>query len=56
MTEYVAKIHAKMSEDMNMTATSPATEYLLNVVDGIELLDEQQSDFPRHRGETTISM
>jgi hypothetical protein len=45
MTEYVAKILDKMPEDMDGTATSPAADHLFQIIDGIELLDEANSDF-----------
>ena len=45
MTEYVAKILDEMPEDMDGTATSPAADHLFQIIDGIELLDEANSDF-----------
>jgi hypothetical protein len=45
MTEYVAKILDEMPLDMSNTATSPAADHLFQIIDGIELLDEAQSDF-----------
>jgi hypothetical protein len=44
MTKYVGKILDKMPEDMDGTATSPAADHLFQIIDGIKLLDEANSD------------
>jgi hypothetical protein len=45
MTEYVGKILDEIPEDMNGTATSPAADHLFQIIDGIKLLGEANSDF-----------
>jgi hypothetical protein len=45
MTAYLRKIHEKMPEDINGTATSPVAAYLFTIKEGIEELDEEQKEF-----------
>ncbi len=45
MTDYVAKVLDEMPEDMDGTATTPAANYLFQIIDGIECLDEATSEF-----------
>jgi hypothetical protein len=45
MTAYVRRIHDKIPENMDGTATSPAAAYLFTIKEGIEDLDEEQKEF-----------
>jgi hypothetical protein len=45
MTNYVAKVLAEISKDMDGTATSPTADYLFRIVDRFESLDEPTSEF-----------
>jgi hypothetical protein len=45
MTSYVNKILDEMPEEMDGTATSPATAYMFQIVKGIEPLNETTSEF-----------
>jgi hypothetical protein len=45
MTAYVKKVLEEVRDDMDGTATSPAAEYLFQIVDGVPLLDEATSEF-----------
>jgi hypothetical protein len=46
MTEYLQKkVLDEMPEDMDGTATSPAAAHLFEIVEGIELLDKDKSEF-----------
>ena len=45
MTAYVRKVLEEVRDDMDGTATSPAAEYLFQIVDGVPLLDEATSEF-----------
>ena len=45
MQEYVTKILGEMPEDMDGTASSPAAEYLFTIKNGIELLNQEKSEF-----------
>jgi hypothetical protein len=45
MRDYVKKVLGEMPEDMDGTATSPAAQYLLQVKEGVELLDKPKSEF-----------
>jgi hypothetical protein len=44
MTDYVTKILDETPEDMEGTATSPASAHLFKIIEGIELLDETTSE------------
>jgi hypothetical protein len=45
MTENLKKILDEMPEEMDGTATTPAADYLFTIVEGIELLDKETSEF-----------
>jgi hypothetical protein len=45
MRDYVAKTLNKMPANMDGSATSPAAGHLFNIVEGIEPLDKDQSEF-----------
>ena len=45
MTAYVKKVFEEVRDGMDGTATSPAAEYLFQIVDGLPLLDEATSQF-----------
>jgi hypothetical protein len=44
MVDYVDKILKEMPKEMDGTATSPATEYLFKIIDGVQTLDEPTSE------------
>jgi hypothetical protein len=45
MQEYVTKILLKMPKDMDGTASLPAAEYLFTIKNGVELLNQEKSEF-----------